>query len=64
MCSFETIDLARTAAEASPQLLAYLDPGMGSMVFQVLVAGALSASFFIKTWVRQLRANLVLRARR
>jgi hypothetical protein len=34
------------------------------MVFQVLVAGALSASFFVKNWVRQLRANLLLRARR
>jgi hypothetical protein len=30
-------------------ILAYLDPGAGSMQFQVLVATILSAGFFLKT---------------
>ena len=37
---------------------------MGSMVFQVLLAGALSASFFLQTWVRQVRDSLLLKARK
>jgi hypothetical protein len=30
-------------------LLAYLDPGMGSMQLQIIVAGILSFGFFVKT---------------
>ena len=31
---------------------AYLDPGTGSVILQVLVAGALGAAFTIKLWWR------------
>jgi hypothetical protein len=34
---------------------AYLDPGIGSMVLQILLAGALSSAFFVKSWIRQIR---------
>ena len=40
MLTFETFDIAQTTIQAAPDLLGYLDPGMGSMVFQVLLAGA------------------------
>jgi hypothetical protein len=59
-----TFDIAQTAIQAAPGLMGYLDPGMGSMVFQVLLAGALSASFFLRTWVRQVRDSLLLKARK
>ena len=64
MSSFETFDAANTAIQAMPHLWAYLDPGMGSMVLQVLLAGLLSSSFFLKTWVRQVREALWTRARK
>jgi hypothetical protein len=32
---------------------AYLDPGLGSMQFQIVVAGLLSATFFVKSYVLQ-----------
>jgi hypothetical protein len=44
-----------------PQTLAYLDPGSGSMVLQVLLAGALSTMFFMKSWIRQVRDGLLIR---
>ncbi len=44
-------------------LWAYLDPGMGSMLFQVLVAGLLSSSFFLKSWVRSIRDGVRLKTR-
>lgn len=34
-------------------LLAYLDPGSGSMALQLVIAGLLSGAFFLKSsWVR------------
>ena len=42
-------------------LWAYLDPGAGSMVLQILFAGALSSMFFVKSWIRQLRESLPVR---
>jgi hypothetical protein len=50
MAFFSNLDSLATASS----LLAYLDPGTGSMAFQILVASLLSTSFFLKTWVRQL----------
>ena len=49
------------AMQAMPSVLwAYLDPGTGSMVLQVLlVVGLLSSTFFLKSWVRQAREALV-----
>jgi hypothetical protein len=38
-----------------PVNLGYLDPGSGSMMLQVLLAGLLSSSFFVKSWIRQIR---------
>jgi hypothetical protein len=64
MPTSETFDIAQTMIQAAPQLLGYLDPGMGSMVFQVLLASALSASFFLKTWVRQVREALLIKTRK
>ena len=41
-----------------PHMWGYLDPGSGSMVLQVLIAGMLSSAFFLRSWLRQLRAGL------
>lgn len=64
MDGFASIGFAWTAFQAVPGLWAYLDPGMGSMVLQVLLAGLLSSAFFIKTWVRQVRCALSSVARK
>jgi hypothetical protein len=48
---------------SSTSLWAYLDPGTGSMVFQVLVAGLLSSMFFLKTWMRSIRDSVWLKTR-
>jgi hypothetical protein len=43
-----------TTADAIPVLLAYLDPGSGSMLFQVMAAGLVSAMVFWRSlteWV-------------
>ncbi len=45
---FETL----TGLDATT-LLAYLDPGLGSAMFQVLLAGLLSAGFFLKSYLLQ-----------
>jgi hypothetical protein len=39
----------------------YLDPGAGSMLFQVLIAGLLSTMFFAKNSVQLVRARLFAR---
>jgi hypothetical protein len=44
-----------------PLVWSYLDPGAGSMVLQVLLAGMLSSAFFVKTWIRQFREGLLAR---
>ena len=59
MFSLESFDVALTGLQ-SLRLWGYLDPGTGSMLFQVLVAGLLSSSFFLKSWVRHFRDSLVL----
>ena len=41
--------------ETFPLNWAYLDPGTGSMVLQIVLAGILSGSFFVKSWIRQIR---------
>jgi hypothetical protein len=62
--SFDTFQIVETAIQAAPRLWGYLDPGMGSMVFQVLVAGLLSTSFFLKSWIRQIRDTLWVKTRK
>ena len=64
MTSFESFDAARTAMQSAPCLWAYLDPGMGSMVLQVLLAGLLSSSFFVKSWFRQVRESFWAKTRK
>jgi hypothetical protein len=44
-----------------PHVWSYLDPGAGSMMLQILLAGMLSSAFFVKSWIRQLRAGLLAR---
>ncbi len=46
-----------SALQTSPLSLGYLDPGSGSMMLQLLLAGLLSSSFFVKSWIRQIRAR-------
>ena len=59
MLNLESLDSA-FAAFSSPHLWAYLDPGTGSMVFQILVAGMLSSAFFLKSWMRSVRDGLLM----
>ena len=59
-----TIDLATSMSGAIanlPAVWAYLDPGAGSMMLQVLLATVLSSAFFMKTWFRQVRESLLIR---
>jgi hypothetical protein len=39
-------------------LLAYLDPGSGSLLLQLLIAGLLSGMFFMKSSLIVVRASL------
>jgi hypothetical protein len=64
MLSPESLDVALTAMSSSMRLWGYLDPGTGSMVFQVLVAGLFTTSFFLRSWVRYVRDGLLLKLRK
>lgn len=44
-----------------PQIWAYLDPGAGSMMLQILLASMLSSAFFLKTWFRHVREVVLIR---
>jgi hypothetical protein len=37
------------------QAHAYLDPGTGSYIFQILIAGLLASLFFIKSIIRKIK---------
>jgi hypothetical protein len=63
MPSLQLLEVARAALPSS-HVWGYLDPGTGSMLFQILVAGILSASFFLKSWVKSLRYGLWLKTRK
>jgi len=45
-------------ADHVPTLLAYLDPGSGSLLLQVMIAGLLSGMFFMKSSLVMLRASV------
>ena len=45
-------------ADQVPILLGYLDPGSGSLLFQVLIAGSLSSLFFVKSFFLTARTSL------
>jgi hypothetical protein len=63
MFSLDSLDVTLTALSSSMRLWAYLDPGTGSMLFQVLVAGLFSTSFFLRSWVRHIRDGVLLKLR-
>jgi len=44
--------------DVSPWFWAYLDPGSGSMLFQVLIAGLLSALFCARSALFELKSVL------
>jgi hypothetical protein len=50
--------LASLGSEGLPRIWGYLDPGTGSMLFQVLVAGLLSSLFCAKSFCLNLRSAL------
>jgi hypothetical protein len=41
--------------DAATPLLAYLDPGSGSMALQVLIAGMLSSLYFLRSSMTQIK---------
>jgi hypothetical protein len=45
-------------ADQAPVVLAYLDPGTGSLMLQMLIAGLLSGMFFMKSSMVTLRASM------
>jgi len=45
-------------ADQAPVVLAYLDPGTGSLLLQMLIAGLLSGMFFMKTSLVMVRASV------
>jgi hypothetical protein len=50
-----------TSLVSLPHVWAYLDPGSGSMMLQILLASTLSSAFFLKSWIRQVREVLLVR---
>jgi hypothetical protein len=50
------LDYIRSATEVAP--VAYLDGGSGSLLFQMLIAGSLTAIYAIKTQWQNLNAQL------
>jgi hypothetical protein len=63
MITILSVSLVSSAFQAFPLNLGYLDPGSGSMMLQVLLAGLLSSSFFVKSWIRQFRDGAWLKKR-
>ena len=55
MITIVSAGLLSSAIQCIPLDLGYLDPGSGSMMLQVLLAGLLSSGFFVKSWIRQIR---------
>ena len=55
LCIFPADDLivpAESPPEARPVIVAYIDPGAGSMLIQALIASALAIPFFLRTQIR------------
>ena len=61
MMPFDAATSLLTSLESIPNLWAYLDPGSGSMLLQILLASVLSSAFFMKSWIRQIRDGLLIR---
>jgi hypothetical protein len=47
-----------TGLDGVAPLLAYLDPGSGSMFFQILIASLLSSVFFVRSTFTQVKGWL------
>lgn len=45
-------------ADATPSLLAYLDPGSGSMLLQIMIAGLFSGAFVLKSSFATVRGRV------
>lgn len=43
-------------ASSSSVIVAYLDPGSGSFLIQLLLAGGLGAAFLLKTYWRKIKS--------
>jgi len=61
MMPVDALTSMSTSLGSLPHVWAYLDPGAGSVVLQILFAGMLSTLFFLKSWVRQFRESLLIR---
>jgi hypothetical protein len=59
-CSFAKAAalIAAVVAAVPTEAHAYLDPGTGSMVLQVIVAGILGAMFTFKSYVRAIISSI------
>lgn len=44
--------------DQAPVVLAYLDPGSGSLLLQMLIASLLSGMFFMKSYLGVVRASV------
>lgn len=55
---FELLGFALLVAALPSTAHAYLDPGTGSMVLQVIVAGVLGALFTFKSYVRAIVSSV------
>ena len=55
---FELLTLALLVAAMPGTAHAYLDPGTGSMVLQVIVAGVLGALFTFKSYLRAIVSSV------
>jgi hypothetical protein len=58
MAMFEPGSVFSSVVDTVPLYWAYLDPGTGSMMLQILLAGILSSMFFVKSWFRQIRDGM------
>ena len=55
----KTIIVATQILSASPEKnLAYLDPGSGSFIFQLIIASLVGGAFIIKTYWRRIKGYL------
>jgi hypothetical protein len=50
--------LFSSIADPVPMLFAYLDPGTGSLMLQILIAGLFSGMFFLKSSIATIRGSL------
>jgi hypothetical protein len=50
--------LLSSIADPVPMVFAYLDPGTGSLMLQILIAGLFSGLFFMKSSFAMIRGSL------